>query len=151
MTMQVCSARRRASSAPSWERAICSASRTAPAWPPGCRPARAQPSLHHRDPGGPSGEADGEQDEQAEQMTEGGRMALELGQCRFENRLGVLGHVHEDERENPHGEHRERHPQAVVGPLDPPQGQAYIDRESRDCTKRDGLCEAHVVPSSATC
>src|SRR3984893_9869613 len=68
---------------------------------------------------------------------------LEMRERRFDYRLAVLAHVHEDERQNPDREHRQPDAHAIVDPLDPPQRKADIDREAGDRAQRDCLGETH--------
>ncbi|MGA2321085.1 MAG: hypothetical protein ABSG95_10160 [Solirubrobacteraceae bacterium] len=64
------------------------------------------------------------QGEQAEDMTEAGAVTLESAERGFEDGLAVLGHVHEDEVEDSHREHRQGDAQAVIDAPDPPLRQA---------------------------
>src|SRR5205807_7669527 len=80
--------------------------------------------------------------EQAQHVREAAVVALVVIDRRFQDRLTMLGDVHEDERQDPDREHRQRHAQAVVHELDAPDGQADIDGKARYRAEAYCLAEA---------
>jgi hypothetical protein len=60
---------------------------------------------------------------------------------RRDDHQRVLEHVHEDERENSHREHRQRDAGPVRERCKPPERQAQIDGEAGERSERDGLAE----------
>jgi hypothetical protein len=100
---------------------------------------RQQPSLNRRDTGGAGQEADGHQGEQGDHVPQAAAVVLERGERGVDYLLAVRGHVHEDEREDADREHRQPGPEAILDALDPPHGEAQVDRETGDCTQQRGL------------
>ena len=76
-------------------------------------------------------------------MTEVGRVVLEMSHSRFEDLLCVLGHVHEDEREDAHREHCQADAQAIVEELHAAKRQTDEDRQAGDRAQRECLGVAH--------
>jgi uncharacterized membrane protein len=104
---------------------------------------RAQPALDRGDAGRAHDESHREEREQAQHVAEARGVVPEVIDGRFEHGLAVLGHVHEDERQNPDREHREGDAHAVSHPAHAPQGQPQIDRETGDRSQPDRFAEIH--------
>jgi hypothetical protein len=105
-------------------------------------------SVGRGDAGGTGGEAGREQREQRDHVAQARVVVLDVLQRRRDDLLAVARDVHEDEREDAHGEHRERDPHAVVDPLDAPERQAEVDREARDRAQQHRLRKVQIQTPS---
>jgi len=101
-------------------RAVCAGE-----WRAGSPP-RAQPALDACDGGGPGGEKAGQQREQAKDLREACPVGLEAGKRSIDDLLAMLGHVHEDERQDPDGEYCQRDAQLVVDAVDAAEREAQV-------------------------
>jgi len=101
-------------------RAVCAGE-----WRAGSPP-RAQPALDACDGGGPGGEKPASNANRPRTCAKLALWALKLAKRSIDDLLAMLGHVHEDERQDPDGEHCQRDAQLVVDAVDAAEREAQV-------------------------
>jgi hypothetical protein len=92
-----------------------------------------------------------EEEREPEHVAEALLTVLEAGDGVLDDLEAVLHDVDEQEREDSHGEHRERDPGAGAKEPEAGEGQPEIDREPGQRAEEDGLTEGQVGISWSFC